>query len=118
VEKGMTLYEEVWECRSPRRQTLEEELFTLQALAPDTIEDLHRLFKKTVIDSLVSILGENGARAVVILTAGTNFESPSEVYAALDSIFQEGSQFLRRAIIKEFRTNLHLLLEKVEKVYS
>ncbi|MGD0396162.1 MAG: hypothetical protein ABSB26_04545 [Nitrososphaerales archaeon] len=112
------LYEEVWESRFPRRQTIEEELLTLQALAPDTIEDLHPLFKAAVIDSLVSILGESGARAVVILMAGTNFESPSGVYAALDSIFQEGSRFLRRAIVEEFSVNLHLLLERVEKIYS
>lgn len=116
--KGMTLYEEVWECRFPVKQAMEEELFTLEALAPDMIEDLHPLFKEAVIDSLTSILGENGARAVVVLAAGTNFESPSGVYEALDSIFQEGSQFLRRAIVKEFRTSLHLLLEKVEKAYS
>ena len=97
---------------------MEEELLTLHALAPDMIEDLHPLFKEAVIDSLASILGENGARAVVILTAETDFESPSGVFAALDSIFQEGSQFLRRAIVEKFRANLHLLLEKVEKAYS
>jgi hypothetical protein len=112
------MYEEVWESRFPSRQTVEEELLTLQTLAPDTIEDLYHVFEETVIDSLVRILGENGATAAVILMAETNFESPSGVFAALDSIFQEGSQFLRRTIVEEFRASLHLLLEKVEKAYS
>lgn len=79
------------------------------------IEDLCSLFKEAVTDSLASILGENEARAVVILIAGTNFESPSGVFATLDSIFQEGSQFLRRAIVEEFRANVHLLLEKAKR---
>jgi hypothetical protein len=114
----MTLYEEVWEGRSSRKQTLEEELLTLQALAPDIIEDLRPLFKEAVINSLTHILGENGAKAVVRLTAGTNFESPNEVFAALDLIFQEGTQFLRHAIVEEFRANLHRLLKRVEKTYS
>ncbi len=28
--KGRTLYEEVWECRFPRRQTIEEELLAFK----------------------------------------------------------------------------------------
>ncbi|MGD0318815.1 MAG: hypothetical protein ABSB56_03870 [Nitrososphaerales archaeon] len=43
--KGDTLYEAVWECRFPRRQTVEEELVALQALAPDMAEDPYFLFE-------------------------------------------------------------------------
>lgn len=113
--KGEVLYEEVWECRLPRRQTLEEELLTLQALAPDMIEDLHSLFKEAVTDSLANILGWDEARALVKLLAETEFESPSVVFAALDSFLHEGSQILKDAIVKEFRANVHLLLEKVKR---
>jgi hypothetical protein len=113
--KGETLYEEVWECRLPRRQTLEEELLILQALEPDAIEDLHSLFKEAVTDSFTSILGEDEARALVVLMAEIEFESPSVVFAALDSIFHEGSKILRGAIIEEFQASVHLLLEKVKR---
>ena len=99
----------------PRRQTLEEELFTLRALAPDMIEDLPSVFKEAVTDSLTSILGEDKARAFLMLIAETEFASPSIVFGALDSILHEGSQILKDAIVKEFRANVHLLLEKVER---
>jgi hypothetical protein len=113
--KGDTLYEAVWECRFPRRQTVEEELLTLRALAPDMIEDLHSLFKEAVTDSLAKILGEDEARTLVMLIAGTEFESPPVVFAALDSILREGSRILKDAIVEEFRTNVHLLSEKVKR---
>ena len=113
--RGRTLYEEVWECRSPTRQTLEEDLLSLQALAPDMIEDLRCLFKEAVTDSLSSVLGENQAMALVKLISETDFENPPEVFAALDSIFRGGAQILKEAIIDEFRASVHLLLGKVEK---
>jgi len=113
--KGETLYEAVWECRLPRRQTLEEELLTLQALAPDLIEDLRCLFKEAVTDSLANILDEGEARTLVMLIAETEFRNPAIVFGALDSILHEGSQILRDVTVKEFRANVHLLLEKVKR---
>jgi hypothetical protein len=112
---GRSLYEEVWECRSPRRQTIEEDLLALQTLAPVMVEDLHSLFKEAVTDSFANILGENEARALMRLIAGTNFGSPDQVYEALDSILHEGAQILRKAIVEEFSTSVHLLLEKAER---
>ena len=85
--KGRLLYEEAWERRFPRRQTTEEDLLALQALAPVMVEDLYSLFKEAVTDSLVDVLGENEARVLMRLIVGTNFESPDQVYEALDSIF-------------------------------
>jgi hypothetical protein len=113
--KPRTLYEEVWECYLPKRQTLEEDLLSLQALAPDMVEDLHSLFKEAVIDSLANTLGRNEARALMRLMARTDFENPREVFEALDSIFYGDSQILRDAIIEEFRVSVHLLLKKTER---
>ncbi|MGD0396434.1 MAG: hypothetical protein ABSB26_05950 [Nitrososphaerales archaeon] len=112
---GKSLYEEVWECRFPRRQTVEEDLLALQALAPVMVEDLYSLFKEAVTDSFVNILGGNEARALMRLIAGTSFGSPDEVYEVLDSIFHEGAQILRKAIVEEFSASVHLLLEKAER---
>lgn len=77
--------------------------------------DLYSLFKEAVTDSLANILGENEARALMRLTAGTDFGSPDQVYEALDSIFHEGAQILRKTIVEEFSTGVHLLLEKAER---
>lgn len=107
--------DQVRECPSSRRQTLEEELHTLQALAPDMIEDLRSIFEEAVTDSLANILEENEARALIILMGGTEFGSPHDVFAALDSILHDGSQILKGAITGEFRASVHLLLEKVKR---
>ena len=113
------LYEEVWECRFPSKQTIEAELLDLQALAPDLIDDLRSLFKEAVTDSLASILGEDEARALVMQIAKTGFENKSVVFAALDSIFhRRDSQILKDAIVEEFHTNVHLLLEKMKRTRS
>ena len=113
--KGRLLYEEAWERRFPIRQTTEEDLRALQALAPVMVEDLYSLFKEAVTDSLVDVLGENEARVLMRLIVGTNFESPDQVYEALDSIFHGGAQILRKAIVEEFSASVHLLLEKAER---
>jgi hypothetical protein len=115
VAKERTLFEEIWECRFPRRQTIEEDLLTLQALAPDMAEDLHSLFKEAVTYSLGNILGENEARVLLRRIAGTDFESPYSVFEALDSILHGSSQILKDAIVEEFRVNVHLLVEKTER---
>ena len=115
MKKPRTLYEEIWECRFPKKQTIEEDLLSLQVLAPDMVEDLHSLFKEAVTDSLARILGENEARALTRQIAGTDFESPYNVFRALDSILHEGSRILRDAIVEEFRVNVHMLLEKTER---
>ena len=115
MPKARTLYEEVWGCRFPERQTVEEDLLALQVLAPDMAEDLHLLFKEAVTDSLASILGQKEARALMRRMVRTNFENPYMVFGALDSILHGSSQILRDAIVEEFRVNVHLLLEKTER---
>jgi hypothetical protein len=115
MTEGMTLYEEVWECRFPKREVVEEELLDLIALAPDLIKDLRSLFKEAVTDSLANILPENEARALLMLIAWTDFEDPSRVSEALDSILGEGSRILKHAILEEFRVNVHILLGKVRR---
>lgn len=97
-----------------REQTLEEELLTLQVLASPNIQDLHSIFMEAVTDSLANILGENEAKALMILIRGTDL-TPYEVFSTLDSMLHEGSYVLKDAITEEFRANVHLLLEKVKR---
>ena len=115
MTEGTTLYEEVWECRFPKKLTTEEVLFTLNVLDPYLAEDVHSLFSEAVTDSLANVLEESGARALMRLIGKPDFESPSEVYEVLDSILHEGSEVLKTAIVEEFRANLQLLWEKLER---
>jgi hypothetical protein len=113
--KGKTFYEEVWECRFPKSQTVEEELFDLQALAPDMIEDLRSLFKEAVADPTVKLLGKDEAVALAKLIAETDLGNPPQVFTALDSTLHEGSRIIKDAVVEEFRVKVHQLLEKVRR---
>jgi hypothetical protein len=101
-----------WKC--DRNRVLEEELRTLQAFIPDITRDILSIFEEAVTDSLWNMLPESEARALLILVGEKGFESPCDVYSALDSILRDGSQILKNAIREEFRASIHLLMEKVE----
>jgi hypothetical protein len=113
--KGRTLYEEVWECRFPKKLTIEEVLLSLNVLDPHLAEDIHSLFSEAVADSLANVLEESGARALMRLIGKPDFEGPTEVYEVLDSVLKEGSEVLKTAIVEEFCASLQLLLEKFER---
>lgn len=99
-------------------QTLEEELHTLQAFAPEISEDIHSIFKEAVTDSLWSMLPESEARALLLMIGERGFESPCDVNSALDSILRGGSQILKNGIREEFRANVHLLAQKAERGFT
>lgn len=109
---------EVSEHRSTKELTLEEDLFELQAITPEDVEDLPILFEEAVTDTLANLLGQNEARALVILLRGTDFGRRDEVFAALDSFFKEGSKIVKDAITEEFHAQAHLLAEKVNRRWS
>lgn len=96
-------------------QIVEEELLTLQALKPELTEDLPLLFEEAVTDSLADTLGENEARALVILMGVTDFGSPAKVFQVLDTFFHGESSILKDAITKEFHMNVRLLSKKVKR---
>ena len=119
-------FEEVWEGQETdeggvrrwkwrRGLTLEEELLSLQVLAPDLVEDAQTIFKEAVSDTLANVLTEDEAIALIILLGGVDLGSPREVYEALDSILHRGSGIIKSALAEEFRISVHLLLEKLER---
>jgi hypothetical protein len=115
MKERWTLYGEVTAGHGYRRVSAEEELLTLWALDVNLADDLRSLFEEAVTDSLAEVLGTGGARTMAMLIGAKSFESPRRVSEALDAVFHEGSEVLKRTIAEEFRANLHLLCEKMKK---
>jgi len=110
--------ERIVRSTSPRvtgeRQNLEEEIRTLQVLAPGVTEEFRSMFDSAVATTLARMLPRTMAEALSTLIRGSASMGPYEVYSALESIFHEGSQILISGIRDEFRVSVHLLLERVE----
>ncbi|MDA4123941.1 MAG: hypothetical protein OK438_00630 [Thaumarchaeota archaeon] len=91
------------------KESLEEELIALNAVAPDHIEQLPRIFELAVMDSLTNIVGEGEAIALSKLVGKSGLGEPITVYAQLDLLLGEGSGILKGAIQEEFRVKVHEL---------
>jgi hypothetical protein len=115
MKRRWALYGEVTPGHGFRRRNLDEELLTLWALDVRLAEDLRSLFEEAATDTLSDILGESGARAVVMQVGAKSFRSPSRLFRALDSVFREGSEVLKVGIAEEFRASVHLLWEKAKR---
>jgi hypothetical protein len=90
-------------------QTMEEEIFTLDALEHDVIALLPSLFSHSVMNSMKNILGENSGEALIRSIGEERLTNSEEVYASLDSIFHGGSEVLKIAIREDFRVRVHRL---------
>jgi hypothetical protein len=90
-------------------QTLEEEIFIVNSLAPDMVARLPSLFSDSVVDSVTSILGESAGEALIRSIGEERLMSPEETYASLDSMLHGGSEILKSAIREDFRVRVHRL---------
>lgn len=90
-------------------QTLEEEILTVNSLAPEMVARLPSLFSDSVIDSITNILGENSGEALIRNIGEESLMSPTETYESLDSVFHGGSEILKAAIREDFRVRVHRL---------
>ena len=90
-------------------QTLDEEMFTVNSLAPDMLAQLPLLFSDSVVDSVTNILGENSGEALVRSIGEESLRNPEKTYERLDAMFHDGSEMLKAAIREDFRVRLHRL---------
>jgi hypothetical protein len=60
-EKRKTLYEEVWECRFPRQQTIESP--SIPTFPPDLAESLRLRFKDETTDPPTDVLDDKKVKA-------------------------------------------------------
>ena len=90
-------------------RTLDEEILTVDSLAPDMIALLPLLFSDSVVDSVINILGENSGEALLRNIGEESLRSPESTYESLDALFHNGSEVLKAAIREDFRVRLHRL---------
>jgi fructose/tagatose bisphosphate aldolase len=90
-------------------QTLEEEIFTVNSLAPEMVARLPSLFSDSVVDSVTNILGESSGEALIRSIGEERLMSPEETYEKLDSVLHGGSEILKSAIREDFRVRVHRL---------
>ena len=89
------------------RLTLEEEVFSLQVMAPEALRQLPELFAESVVDSATKVLGEATGEAFLRHIGDRRLSDPTEVYSRLDSYLMEGSEEMKKAIAEAFRRRVH-----------
>ena len=89
--------------------TLEEEVLSLEQLAPHTLDQLPALFAESVVAVSTKVLGETTGEAFVRCIGDGKLRDPAEVYQRLDSFLLGGSGPIREAIMGEFRNRVHRL---------
>ena len=89
--------------------TLEEEVLSLEQLAPHTLDQLPALFAESVVAVSTKVLGETTGEAFVRCIGDDKLRDPAEVYQRLDSFLLGGSGPIREAIMGEFRNRVHRL---------
>src|ERR1700756_511334 len=78
--------------------SVEEDLRTLTALAPELVEALPKLFKKAVVDSIKSGMGGKDFGLVLDSLPGIGPEHRPLVFRFLDSLYGERAGELEQAI--------------------
>lgn len=100
----------------PKQLTLEEEVLSLKALAPETLDQLPSLFAESVVASATKVLGETTGEAFIRCIGDGNLKDPSEVYDRLDSFLLGGSSEMKEAIVQAFRSRVHRLYKLTMQV--
>ena len=91
---------------------IEEELRTLNALAPELLEVLPGVFKNAVVDSIRSGMGGHDFGLVLASLSGIGPEHRLYVFRFLDSLYGEKAEELERAIDRRFQSEVRQLLRK------
>ncbi len=89
--------------------SLEEEVFSLRTLAPETLNQLPTLFAESVVASAARVLGETTGEAFIRCIGDNRLKEPLEVYSRLDSFLLGGSEEMKKAIVQAFRNRVHRL---------
>jgi hypothetical protein len=100
--------------QSEQVTSIEEELRTLNSLAPELVEVLPRLFKKAVVDSIKSGMGGKDFGLVLDSLPGIGPEHRPLVFRFLDSLYGEKAGELERAIDRRFQSEVRQLLRKMK----
>ena len=94
----------------PEMQRVEQDLFSLNATAPDLLEHVPVMFEETVRESLTYMLGTNESRGVLAWFRGSELTSRQWVFARLTSVYGIRASPLQNMIDRVFGMRVHDLL--------
>jgi len=94
-------------------QTVEEDLLTLNAMAPDLLEHVPVLFEETVRGSLSYMLGAKASRSMLEWFRANELTDRSGVFARLTSVYGERASPLQNMIDRVFGMRVHELLQQL-----
>jgi hypothetical protein len=97
----------------PEMQSVEQDLFTLNAIAPDLLEHVPVIFEATVRESLTYMLGSKESRGVLAWFRGNELASRQWVFARLLSVYGTRSSALESMIDRVFGMRVHDLLRQL-----
>jgi hypothetical protein len=90
--------------------SIEEDLFSLNAMAPDLLEHVPALFEETVRGSLNHTLGTRESGAVLAHLSASELASRQAVFARLASLYGEEASSLQKMIDRAFAIRVQDLL--------
>jgi hypothetical protein len=97
----------------PSEQSVEEDIFALNAIAPDLLEHLPHLFEETVRGALGYMLGTNESKGVLGGFRDGELGSREGVFARLASLYGERASPLQKMIDRVFGMRVHDLLRQL-----
>lgn len=96
-----------------RDETLEEEIFSINAIAPELLEHLPGLFEEAVRGSLTSMLGNTESKSVLASLSHVGLGNRLEVFRSLNSAYGHRASPLQKAVDRSFQALVHGLAMQV-----
>jgi len=100
-------------ANQPEMQGVEQDLFTLSAIAPDLLEHVPVIFEATVRESLTYMLGSKEARGVLAWFRDNELASRQWVFSRLASVYGEKASPLQNMIDRVFSMRVHDLVRQL-----
>jgi hypothetical protein len=91
------------------RLSLEEEIMSLDSIAPSCMTQLPQLFAESVVDAAARILGDATGEALVRCIGDSKLKDPDAVYESLDTFLHSGSADVKKVIRRAFTSKVHNL---------
>jgi hypothetical protein len=97
----------------PEMQSVEQDLFALNAFAPDLLEHVPAMFEETVRQSLTYMLGSKESKGVLAWFRGSELVSRQWVFARLVSVYGDRASPLQKMIDRVFGIRIHELVQQL-----
>lgn len=97
----------------PGMQTVEEDLLTLNAIAPDLLDHVPVLFEETVRGSLSYMLGAKESKNILDWFRTGELRNRQGVFSRLASVYGERASPIEKMIDRAFGIRIHDLLRQL-----